>query len=319
MRWHMCAHVGTDCRRRQWPQEDENENPMKLGSTTHLAAKLFSCALICMGAACGSRTSLLQDDAGTSTDSVSQQPTGGRASGGSNAARAGRGAAGTAAAAAGRTAQGGRGAQPGRGGEDGNNPSAGRGGDDDADSGAGEEQPRDAGAEQGGSGGEGAAGSGGEGTAGSAGEAAGTGGMDAAGSGGTPATEEPVLRMVNLTPEQVTTLCGRIDAQVMNLPWEDGINGYCSRRGLSQPDMCVAIRDQCNTQNVVPVCADTIPVCPNITVDEFVQCRIDTLTQFVNFYRDFSCDTQPPLADWTPVQSCAGPHERCPPMVPLTL
>jgi hypothetical protein len=105
----------------------------------------------------------------------------------------------------------------------------------------------------------------------------------------------------------------------MNLRWGEGILGYCARRGLDTPDMCTEGQDACRTgPDLLPVCTETIPECPNVSVDEFVTCRIDVMTSFVEYNRVISCEA-PPAAPEAPVASCVSVYERCPALASLAL
>ena len=87
-----------------------------------------------------------------------------------------------------------------------------------------------------------------------------------------------------------------------------------------QPDMCAAVRDSCTTgPDVIPVCTDTVPMCPNITIDEYVTCRIDVLKSFVEYNRTITCESAQPLPPDPDPASCAGAYERCPAMRMLKL
>jgi hypothetical protein len=198
-----------------------------------------------------------------------------------------------------------------------------------ADSGEDEEQPRagSGGEESGGSGG--ASGEQGE-QAGTGGEAAGAGGEGAAGeaaagSGGSDAepvdagTQEPPEgdRLTALTPEQVTELCNRIDSATANLQWTEAVNGWCARGSLGTPE-CTASQEACiNGPMILPICSQSVPDCPDITIEEFVTCRTDALLSFVEYNRSISCDTPPGLPGEAEVASCVGPYQRCAPLAAL--
>lgn len=322
---------------------------MKLGTYTKLSCQLLGLTLLWSSAACGIRSTLLQEeDAGAVTEDQGAQSSstssGGR-SGTTTTPRAGRsgsGAAGTGAAGTGgagqatagraaRAGRGGSGERGGAGGAGGKSDAAGSGDDkkddektDEQQAGAGGEKAEQAGAggEQAGAGGE-QAGAGGE-QAGAGGDASGVAGMDAAaGSGGTAgepeqagtggAPERVPGSLSQLTPEEVTTLCSNIDMATVSLPWGDGIRGYCSRRGLAQPEMCSAVRDMCvDGPEITPVCAQTIPDCPNITITEYQRCRIDTLYRFIEDNRMITCETMPPLPGPSAIPSCDEIYDRCP-------
>jgi hypothetical protein len=301
---------------------------MKLGTYTKLSSQLFGLALIWSSTACGNRSPLFQEeDAGVTEDEGAQSSStssGGR-SGTTTTPRAGRSGSGGAAgqAMAGRAARAGRGgnsARAGAGGAGGNDSAAGSGDDkkDEEKAGSGAEQGG-AGGEQAGAGGE-QAGAGGE-QAGAGGEQAGAGGMPAAGSGGT-APEQAGMggaparvpgTLTQMTPEEVTTLCMTIDMNTASLPWGEGIRGYCSRRGLAQPEMCSAIRDMCvDGPEITPVCATSIPDCPMITIADYQRCRIDTLYHFVEDNRMITCETPAPPPEPAPLPSCDVIYDRCP-------
>ena len=312
---------------------------MKLGTYSKLSSQLLGLALVWSSTACGIRSTLLQeDDAGVVTEDEGAQSSstssGGR-SGTTSTPRAGRGAAGMAGAGqamAGRAARAGRGGnteRAGAGGAGGRNAAAGSG-DDKQDDDKKDDQQAGAGGEQAGSGGETdeQAGAGGE-QAGAGGETSGVAGMDAAGSGGAGGegqAGEPAEQagtggapapapgsLSQLTAEQVTALCTNIDMATAGLPWGDGIRGYCSRRGLTQPEMCSTLRDMCvDGPEITPVCAQTIPDCPNITITEYQRCRIDTLYRFVEDNRMITCETMPPLPEPSTIQSCDVIYDRCP-------
>ena len=308
---------------------------MKVGTYT----RLLGCALLWTSAACGSRTSLLlAEDAGVTTDTPAQESTtgnsGGRA-GSSTTGRAGRG--GTAAAGTGgraATGAGGRAGRAGRGGEAAEQPRGGAGGraaprdrDAAADSGEDEEQP------SAGSGGEEAAGSGGaQAGAGGAGGELGEGGEGgegepAAGSGGSDAepvdagTEQPEPptgdRLTALTPEQTTEICNRIESATAEGQWSEAVRGWCSRGALGTPE-CPASQQSCvDGPPILPVCAQTVPDCPDITIEEFVTCRTDELRAFVEYNRTITCDTPPGMPGEAEVASCVGPYQRCAPLAAL--
>jgi hypothetical protein len=308
---------------------------MKVGTYTGLSAPLFGFAMLWTSAACGTRTSLLlEEDAGVTTDTPSQESNtgnnGGRA-GSSTTGRAGRGAT-AGAGGMGSTATGGRAGRAGRGGEAADQPRGGAGGrpaprdrDAAADSGEDEEQP------SAGSGGEESGGSGGEGEqAGTGGEAAGAGGEGAAGeaaagSGGSDAepvdagtTQEPEGdRLTALSPEQTTEICNRIEAATANLQWNEAVSGWCSRGSLGTPE-CPASQEACvNGSMILPICAQSVPDCPDITIEEFVTCRTDSLLSFVEYNRTISCDTPPGQPGEAEVASCVGPYQRCAPLAAL--
>ncbi|HET8935162.1 MAG TPA: hypothetical protein VFN67_17055 [Polyangiales bacterium] len=319
---------------------------MKLGTYSKLSSQLLGLALVWSSTACGIRSTLLQeDDAGVVTEDEGAQSSstssGGR-SGTSTTPRAGRsgsgarGMAGAGQAMAGRAARAGRGGnteRAGAGGAGGRNAAAGSG-DDKRDDDKQNEPQGGAGGEQAGSGGETVeqAGTGGE-QAGAGGEPSEIAGMDAAGSGGQSGeggeggqAGEPAEQagtggapapapgsLSQLTPEQVTMLCSNIDMATAGLPWGDGIRGYCSRRGQSQPEMCSTLRDMCvDGPEITPACAQTIPDCPSITITEYQRCRIDTLYRFVEDNRMITCETMPPLPEPSAVQSCDVIYDRCP-------
>ena len=306
---------------------------MKVGTYTRLSAPVLGCALLWTSAACGSRTSLLfEEDAGVTTETPAQESntgnSGGRA-GSSTTGRAGRGGAAAAGAGGmgGRAATGGRSGRAGRGGEAAEQPRGGAGGRTDprdrdaaADSGEDEEQPSagSGGEQSGGSGGEQAgaagdtAGAGGEGAAGEG--AAGSGGSDAgpadAGSEPTEPTE-PTDRLTALTPEQTTEICDRIESSTANEQWTEAVRGWCSRGSLGTPE-CTASQESCvNGPMIIPICSETVPDCPDITIEEFVVCRTDSLLSFVAYNREITCDTPPGLPGEAPVPSCEGPYQRC--------
>jgi hypothetical protein len=319
---------------------------MKVGTYPTLTSRLLDVLLLVLvstSAACGTRTALLQEeDAGTVTEDEGAQRSssggsGGRA-GGPNLVRAGRGGSGGTGGMAGRST-GGRGARAGRGADD-----SGRGGAGASDGAAGSSDDNDdkpdepkedsgtageasggsggeqagAGGEQAGTGGE-QAGAGGE-QAGAGGDGSGAAGADAAGSGGAGGDPgaggqaAPVTgRMTQLTPEQTTELCGRIDMETAGLAWGEGIRGYCARRGLAQPDMCPATRDMCvDGPEIIPVCTQTAPDCPEVSIDEFVRCRRDVLTSFVEYNRQFTCESMQPLPLEPALGGCVTVYERCP-------
>lgn len=316
---------------------------MKVGIYTRLSAPLFGCALLVTSAACGSRTSLLQtDDAGVATEDDSVQTsntssTAGGRSGSGTTARAGRGgsAAAGAGGSAGRAASGRGGRSGGRAGQpaepDDDEARAGAGGRSDprerdaaADSGDDSEQPMAGSGGEAGEGGE--AGAGGEAAAGAGGES-GAGGSDAA-DGGMPSSPDagPVdaggsdpgaARLTALSPEQTTEICGRIESATANLPWDDAVRGWCSRGALGTPE-CPASQEACVTgAAIIPVCAQTVPDCPEITVEEFVTCRTDTLLAFVEYNRTITCDTPTAIPGEPEVPSCVGPYQRCPSLAGL--
>ena len=108
-------------------------------------------------------------------------------------------------------------------------------------------------------------------------------------------------------------MCGNIDMATASLPWSDAIRGYCARRGLAQPETCAATRDMCvDGPEITPVCAQTIPDCPNITVTEYQRCRIDTLYRFVEDNRMITCETMPPVPEPSTLPSCDVIYDRCP-------
>jgi hypothetical protein len=326
---------------------------MKVGTYTHLSAPLLGCALLWTSAACGSRTSLRQEEdaAVVTADASAQQSSssggsGARAGSGGTTARAGRGATAGAGGMAGR-ATGGRAGRSGRAGQDGADPRGGAGGrgsprERDAAADSGEEEPTEnAGTggeesgEQAGAGGE-QAGAGGE-TAGAGGES-GAAGEDAAGSGGSDAgpldagpldagpldagpldagSEPEELRLTGLTPEQTSEICGRIDSATANLPWTEAVRGWCSRGALGTPE-CPASQESCATgAPIIPVCSQTVPDCPDVTVEEFVTCRTDTLLSFVEYNRMITCDTPAGIPGEAEVASCVGPYQRCAPLAAL--
>ena len=309
---------------------------MKVGTYTRLRIQLLGCALLWTSAACGSRTSLLmEEDAGVTTETSAQESntsnsSGGRA-GSSTTGRAGRGATAGAGGMGGSTATGGRSGRAGRGGSAAQQPRGGAGGrtaprdrDAAADSGEDEEQPRagSGGEESGGSGGEQAdaggeqAGAGGEG----AGEpAAGSGGSDAEPvDAGAQEPQEPVGdRLTALTPEQTSELCGRIESATANLQWNEAVTGWCSRGSLGTPE-CSASQESCvEGAMILPICSQSVPDCPDITIEEFVTCRTDVLLSFVEYNRTITCDTPPGLPGEAEVASCVGPYQRCAPLAAL--
>jgi hypothetical protein len=323
----------------RWPRARHWRLIMKVGTYTRLSAPLLGCALLVTSAACGNRTSLLQAaDAGVSTDTPAQESSsgnsGGRA-GSSTTARAGRGgSAGAGGMAGGRAAMGGRGARAGAGQDDDTEDNGGAGGrnnprDRDAAADSGDEEPNEEQPTTAGTGGEESAGSGGE-QSGAGGEAAGAGGEsgegtageDAAGSGGSDSEPEPEPtdagtaapegdRLTGLTSEQASEICGRIESATANLQWTEAVRGWCSRGSLGTPE-CPASQESCaNGATIIPICSETVPDCPDITIEEFVTCRTDVLLSFVEYNRAISCDTPPGLPSEPDVASCVGPYQRC--------
>lgn len=289
---------------------------MKVGTYSRLCAPLFGCALLWTSAACGSRTSLLQEeDAGVAMDTPAQESSsgnsGGRA-GSSVTSRAGRGAMAMAGAggAAGRAASGGRAGRAGRGGEPAEAPRGGAGGrmapperDAAADSGENEEQPArvDAGAEQ---------------------LDAGMSGAPAADSGSPDAgqldagSEIPEgSRLTELTPEQTDEICTRIESATENQPWQDALSGWCAR-GTRGTEECPSVQAECVMRGVIPDCRRSMPDCPEVTIEEFVTCRTDELLSFVEYNRTITCDSAD-LAREARVESCVAPYERCPALAAL--
>lgn len=319
---------------------------MKVGTYTRLSAPLLGWALLWTSAACGSRTSLLQpEDAGVTTEDDSVQASntssgGGGRAGSSASARAGRGgsAAAGAGGAAGRAASARAGRSGGRAGQSGQ---SGQSDEDESRAGAGGRstpRDRDAAADSGedeptaGSGGEPSAGTGGA-QAGAGDEAAGAGGesgaagADAADSGmpSTPdagpadagSSDPGAPRLTALTPEQTTEICGRIESATANLSWNEAVRGWCSRGSLGTPE-CSASQEACVAgASIIPMCAQSVPDCPEITIEEFVTCRTDALVSFVEYNRMITCDTPTDIPAEAEVPSCVGPYQRCPPLAAL--
>ena len=310
---------------------------MKVGTYSRLCAPLLGCTLLWSNAACGSRTSLLEEDASVSMDTPAQESSssgGGRAGSGTSA-RGGRGGTATAGSTAGRAASGGEGGRAGReeeaggrggagardaaadSGEDGEPEDASRrdAGDardarDAVDAGTGgEELQPDAstGAEQAGAGGE-SAGAGGE----TVEPEAGSGGSEAepVDAGSPPAPEQ----LSGLTAEQTAEICGRIDSATTNLQWNEAIRGWCSRGSLGTPE-CPTRQETCIVNyaaTLIPNCVETMPDCPDITIEEFVTCRTDTLVSFVEYNAAITCEMPPELARQPTSPSCVEPNQRCP-------
>lgn len=298
---------------------------------TKLSAQVFGLGLLLAATACGSRTSLMQDDggvadAGEQTSGVTTSLSGGRG-GTTTTARAGSGAAGRG----GLTGSAGGMGRPGRGqaggaaaGKGGSAAEGGQGGGKASTGGTGGEKAPDEGgkggakaADEGGKGGEGGeteqggeggqGGQGGEG--GEGGEQAGAGGAPAAGSGGATGSSLSML-----SAEQKTSLCARVEDGTKEEPVSDAVRGYCASLGLRQPDMCAEVRDTCFDGNaVLPVCADTVPDCADITEDEFVSCRVDDIKRFVAYNSVITCsDPNSIPAGTSDPASCVSVYERCP-------
>jgi hypothetical protein len=120
-----------------------------------------------------------------------------------------------------------------------------------------------------------------------------------------------------LSPEQTTEICNRIDSATANLQWNEAVSGWCARGSLGTPE-CSASQEACvNGSMIVPICAQSVPDCPDITIEEFVTCRTDSLLSFVEYNRSISCDTPPGQPGEAEVASCVGPYQRCAPLAAL--
>ena len=123
--------------------------------------------------------------------------------------------------------------------------------------------------------------------------------------------------MTALTPEQTSEICGRIESATANLQWNEAVRGWCSRGALGTAE-CPASQESCvNGSTIVPICAESVPDCPDITIEEFVACRTDVLLSFVEYNRMITCDTPPGLPGEPAVPSCEGPYQRCAPLAAL--
>jgi hypothetical protein len=117
--------------------------------------------------------------------------------------------------------------------------------------------------------------------------------------------------LTGLTPEQTSEICGRIESATSNLQWTEAVRGWCSRGALGTPE-CSASQESCATgASIIPICSETVPDCPDITIEEFVSCRTDVLLSFVEYNRTITCDTPPGLPSEPDVASCVGPYQRC--------
>ena len=95
--------------------------------------------------------------------------------------------------------------------------------------------------------------------------------------------------------------------------WGDGIRGFCSRRGLPQGEMCASVRDMCvDGPELIPDCAQTVPDCPDVLIDEYVTCRIDTLYYFVQYNLSVSCASMQPVPEVPEAPTCMTVYQRCP-------